>query len=323
MLPDFKSFKLPEEFLVVGAAVETGIFKELKDRALTLNDLAVATGSNQRALWIVTEALVSLGYLEHEKGRIKLTPACYSILYDQGHPDYQGFAFMHTYNLLPRWLELPNILKTGKPVQKKEDPEEQEYFIEAMSHYAREGATEIAGYCLQGLPAEPKVLDIGGGPLTNARGFARKGAKVTILDLPEVVEMMEPEIEPGLSVKMVKGDFTAGLPDGPFDLAYLGHICHIFGEKENRKLFRDVAGKLINGGTIVINDFIRGTGPDPAIFAVNMLVNTDTGGTWTYEQYKTWLEDAGFSVAPYATVGDNQLVKAHKQKLTNENNTRT
>ncbi len=312
MLPDFKSFKLPENFLIVGAAVETGIFGELKDRALTLNELTVATGANQRALRIVTEALVSLGYLAHDNGMIKLTPGCYSVLYDQESPDYQGFAFMHTYKLLPRWLELPNILKTGKPVQKMGDPAEQEYFIEAMSHYASEGATEIAAYCLQDLPANPEVLDIGGGPLTNARAFARKGVKVTILDLPEVVEMMEPEIEPGLPIKMVKGNFTVDLPDGPFDLAYLGHICHIIGEKENRKLLRDVAGKLKNGGTIVINDFIRGTGPGPDTFAVNMLVNTDSGGTWTYEQYKTWLEDAGFTVFPYATVSDSQLIKARK-----------
>ncbi len=313
-MPDFKSFQLPEEFLIVGAAVETGIFEELKKRALTLDDLTEVTRTNQRALWIITEALVSSGYLEHDNGRIKLTQACYSVLYDQESPNYQGFAFMHTYNLLPRWLELPNILKTGKPVQKKGDSEEQKYFIEAMSKYAREDATEIAEYCLQDLTAKPGILDIGGGPLTIARAFARKGARVTILDLPEVVEMMEPEIDKGLSVRMVKGDFTVGLPDGPFDLAYLGHICHIIGEEENRKLFRDVAAKLTNGGRIIINDFIRDTGPDPALFAVNMLVNTDSGGTWTYKQYKTWLEDAGFVVSPLTNIGNSQLIKAHKQK---------
>ena len=313
-MPDVNSFQLPEEFLIVGAAVEAGIFEELKKRALTLHDLAVATGANQRALWVVTEALVSLGYLEHDSGKIKLAPACHSVFYDRESPDYQGFAFMHIYHLLPRWLELPKILKTGIPAQKKEDPEEQKYFIEAMSHYAREDATQIAVYCLEGLTPEPEVLDIGGGPLTNARAFALKGARVTILDLPEVVEMMEPEMEPGLSARMVKGDFTVALPDGPFDLAYLGHICHIFGEKENRKLFRDVAGKLRNGGRLVINDFIRDTGAEAAVFAVNMLVNTDSGGTWTFEQYKAWLEDAGFAVSPFATVGDSQLIKAHKQE---------
>ncbi len=312
-MPDFESFQLPEEFLITGAAVKAGIFKALKNGALTLSELAAVTGSNQRALWTVTEALVSLGYLEHENEKIKLTQECYSVLYNKESPRYQGFSFMHTYHLLPRWLELPNILRTGKPAPKRESFDEKRSFIEAMSHYAQQDAASIAEYCLQGLPAGPEVLDIGGGPLIVAGAFARKGATVTILDLPEVVDMMEPELDPGLPVRMVKGDFTESLPEGPFDLAYLGNICHIYGEKENRKLFVDVARKLMDGGRVIINDFIRGTGPDPAVFAVNMLVNTHSGGTWTFEQYKSWLQDAGFSVAPYVEIGDSQLIKAHKQ----------
>ena len=311
--PDVESFQLPEEFLIAGAAVKAGIFNVLKNGALTQQELAAATGSDQRALWTLTEALVSLGYIEHEAGKIKLTKACYSILYDRESPDYQGFSFMHSYYLLSKWLNLPEVLKTGKPALTSESLEENKSFVEAMSSYAEKDASELAEFCLKGLPPGAEVLDIGGGPLTIARAFAQKGAAVTILDLPEVIDMMKPELDPGLPVKMVKGDFTSSLPEGPFALAYLGHICHIYGEKEIRKLFIDVAGKLREGGTVIINDFIRDTGPYPAVFAVNMLVNTDSGGTWTFEQYKSWLEDAGFMVAPYIEVGDNQLIKAHKQ----------
>jgi SAM-dependent methyltransferase len=311
-MPNVESFQLPEEFLIAGAAVKTGIFASLKNKPLTLQELAATTKSDHRALWTVTEALVSLGYIEHEAGKLKLTEACYSILYDKESPDYQGFSFMHSYYLFSKWLELPGILQTGKPAPKSESFDEKRSFIEAMSSYAEEDATEITAYCLKGLPPGAEVLDIGGGPLTIARAFAQKGAEVTILDLPEVIDMMQPELDRGLSIKMVRGDFTSGLPDGPFALAYLGHICHIYGEKEIRKLFIDVAGKLREGGRLIINDFIRGTGPYPAVFAVNMLVNTDSGGTWTFEQYKSWLEDAGFWVEPYAEVGGNQFITAHK-----------
>lgn len=312
-MPNVESFQLPEEFLIVGAAVKAGIFDALKNKTFTQQELATVTGSDQRALWTVTEALVSLGYIEHQAGKLKMTEACYSILYDIKSPQYQGFPFMHSYYLFSKWLELPEILKTGKPAPKSESIEEKRSFIEAMSTYAEEDATVLAGYCLKGLSAGVRVLDVGGGPLTNARAFALKGAEVTILDLPDVIDMMEPELDPGLPIKMVKGDFTSRLPDGPFTLAYLGHICHIYGEKEIRKLFRDLAGRLIEGGRLIINDFIRGTGPYPAVFAVNMLVNTDSGGTWTFGQYKTWLEDTGFKVDPYEEIGDNQLIKAHRQ----------
>jgi hypothetical protein len=196
----------------------------------------------------VTEALVSLGYIEYEARKIKLTKACYSILYDRESPDYQGFSFMHSYYLLSKWLDLPKVLKTGKPAPTSESFEEKKSFIEAMSSYAEEDASKIAEYCLKGLPPGAEILDIGGGPLTIARAFAHRGAAVTILDLPEVVDMMKPELDPGLPVKMVKGDFTGSLPEGPFALAYLGHVCHIYGEKEIRKLFIDLAGKLGDGG---------------------------------------------------------------------------
>lgn len=307
------TFDLQHEFLIVGAAAQIGLFDAIKDNPLTLEELSNGTASDLRALWTVAEALIALGYLEYQGSKVKLTEEAYTIFYDQNSANYKGFSFMHTYNLISTWLKLPEVLKTGKPAPKKEDPEGLKAFIEAMSHYPRETAAQIAEHCLKGLPHSPRLLDVGGGPLTYATAFAQKGAVVTILDLPEVIDMMIPKLDPNLPISMEKGDFTIGLPKGPFDIVYLGNVCHIYGEKENRKLFSDAANELQSGGRIIINDIIRGTGPDPAIFAVNMLLNTASGGTWTYEQYKTWLQDAGFSVPKFDEVSDNQLIIATKQ----------
>jgi len=71
-----------------------------------------------------------------------------------------------------------------------------------------------------------------------------------------------------------------GLPKGPFELIYLGNVCHIYGKKENSRLFSDASNELEVGGRLVINDMIRGTGAWPSLFAVNMLVITDSGGTY-------------------------------------------
>ncbi|MFZ5591916.1 MAG: hypothetical protein ACOY81_08950 [Bacillota bacterium] len=54
----------------------------------------------------------------------------------------------------------------------------------AMQHIAKKSAPTILSVCPEGLPPQPRVLDIGGGPLTYARAFAAAGASVTILDLP-------------------------------------------------------------------------------------------------------------------------------------------
>ncbi|MBA4603368.1 class I SAM-dependent methyltransferase [Thermoactinomyces mirandus] len=312
-MSDPSSFQLPQEFLIVGAAVQTGLFDEIKNNPCTLEELTAKLNLDQRALWIVVEALKALNYLTSDGEKIKLTAEADNLFFNPDHERYMGYSFMHTYHLIKAWTELPEVMKSGKPVSKKDVPDHTRHFIRAMSHNAQRSAEQVADYCLEGLPAKPRVLDVGGGPLTYARAFARKGAIVTVMDLPEVVDMMQPELEPSLPIQMVKGDFTRGLPSGSFDLIYLGNICHIYGEQENRKLFLDVAEKLVPKGQLVINDMIRGTGAWPALFGVNMLINTETGGTWTYEQYKTWLADAGLSAAPWKEAGGRQLIKATKQ----------
>ncbi|KAF1085793.1 O-methyltransferase [Sporotomaculum syntrophicum] len=311
-MPNTESFQLPQEFLIVGAAVQTGLFEELKSNPCTLKELTAKTNSDYRALWTVVEALIALKYLVYDGDKIKLTEEADNIFFNPEHEQYTGFSFMHTYNIMKVWTQLPEVINSGKPVVKKDPSEHNKHFIKAMSHFARQSASQIVVYCLKDLPANPRVLDVGGGPLTYANAFARNGARVTIQDLPEVIDMMQPELDKELAIKMVKGDFTQGLPPGPYDLVYLGNVCHIYGEQENRKLFQDAAHELEPGGQIVINDMIRDTGVMPALFAVNMLINTASGGTWTFEQYKTWLAAAGCEAAPWEEVGGRQLIKATK-----------
>jgi len=310
-VPDPHSFELPQEFLIVGAAVQTGLFEALKDNPCTMEELSAKTGTDHRALWTVAEALVALGYLKHDSKKMKLTTEAEEILYNSESEVYTGFSFMHAYNLISSWVRLPEVLQNGKPVPKKQDGSPKN-FIRAMSHIAAQSAPAVSEYCLQGLTSSPVLLDVGGGPLTYAHAFVKNGAAVTVMDLPQVIDMMSPELDPDLPIKMVNGDFTEGLPPGPFDVIYLGNVCHIYGEKENRKLFKDAAVSLKSGGRLIINDMIRGTGARGAIFGVNMLINTANGGTYTYEEYKAWLENAGFSVFPWEEVGGRQLIRAEK-----------
>ncbi len=56
---------------------------------------------------------------------------------------------------------------------------------------------------------------------------------------------------------------------------------------------------LLTGGWIVIRDDVMDLNRiyprDCAIFAVNMLLGTSDGGTYTYEEIKTGLSQAGFA----------------------------
>lgn len=309
-MPNGKNLLAPQELLVAGAALKAGIFDALREKPSSPEELAARLALDRRALWTVTEALIALGYLFVDDGKLTLTPETEQLFFDKGSERYSGYALIHTFNVVAAWTHLPEILKTGRPQQRRRDAADIKGFMSAMQNNARTVAAQVADICLKGLPEEPAVIDLGGGPLNYARPFAAAGAAVTVQDLPEVCAAMEPALLPGEKIKFVPGDFTKEVFQGRFDLAFLGNICHIYGEEENTLLFKRVHAALRGGGRIAILDFVRGLSPRAELFAVNMLANTETGGTWTLNQYTAWLKTAGFDQVESHNLADRQMITA-------------
>ncbi len=311
-MPDLNTLGVPQELLILGAAVNTGIIDNLKDHTLSSQELADKLKLDSRAVWMVLEALTALGYVTSHENKYTLATSTKDMFYNPHSPNYSGFSFMHRFNLVERWARLPDIIKSGKPYRGERDARDTQYFIEAMSHNARQSAVPIAEFLLKNIKKGDKVLDLGGGPLVHAIEFSKRGAKVSVLDTPEVVRMNQAEAD-AHEIIMIPGNFTETLPDGPFDIAYLGNICHIIGEIENQALIQKTGNILNSGGKIAIVDFIRGTHPGAALFAVNMLVNTDTGGTYTLNQYTDWLKSAGFTDISLNVIAERQIVTGVKK----------
>jgi len=300
----------PQELLVAGAALKAGLFDALRKKPASLDDLASDLAMDRRALWTVMEALISLGYVTRANDTLQLTPETIELFFDENSENYIGNSLIHTFNVIKAWTSLPEILKTGQPPERKRDQQDIKGFMAAMKKNAREIADQLVKVCLAGLPDAPKVIDLGGGPLNYARPFAAAGAVVTVQDIPEVCAVMEQTLLPGEEIQFVPGDFTEGVFPGQFDLAFLGNICHIYGEEENTLLFKRVHGSLRSGGRIAILDLVRGISPRAELFAVNMLANTKTGGTWTLEQYTNWLATAGFDQVELHNIADRQIITA-------------
>ena len=68
--------------------------------------------------------------------------------------------------------------------------------------------------------------------------------------------------------------------------------------RHNRELFAKVFRALAPGGRIAVRDMVmepdRTSPREGALFAINMLVNTDSGGTFTLAEYAEDLQSAGF-----------------------------
>jgi len=84
-------------------------------------------------------------------------------------------------------------------------------------------------------------------------------------------------------------------------LLILGHICHSEGVEGTRSIFAKARCALKPGGMLLVADFIpdderRGGGKAhlALLFALNMLVQTESGGTFTRAEYDQWAREAGF-----------------------------
>jgi 3-hydroxy-5-methyl-1-naphthoate 3-O-methyltransferase len=116
----------------------------------------------------------------------------------------------------------------------------------------------------------------------------------------------------------VPGDFYQDeLPPG-HDLAFVSAIIHQNSPEQNQDLFHKLFRSLSRGGRILIRDHVmdpdRIRPKEGAIFAVNMLLGTPGGSTYTFEEIKTGLSQAGFTSIHLLKKGDHMdaLVEAFK-----------
>jgi SAM-dependent methyltransferase len=284
-----------QEAVILGSAKREGILEAVADGSRSAEEVAKELGASPRAVYALLSALVELGVLAEDENRFRLLEEHRGPLLDRSHPDYAGGLIVHRFELIRKWGRIPEILKTGSPIDDEptQGPEGKETFIYSMRRLAKPGVRAVADLLLSRLPENPHILDIGGGPGTYAEAFTEGGARVTVLDLPEVVELMKEHLA-AAGVSAYSGDFNEGLPEGPFDAVYLGSVSHIYGPDENQALIQRVAESLAPGGLIAIRDFIRGVSKGAALFAVNMVVNTESGDTYTEAEYRGWLNAAGF-----------------------------
>jgi ubiquinone/menaquinone biosynthesis C-methylase UbiE len=115
----------------------------------------------------------------------------------------------------------------------------------------------------------------------------------------------------------IEGDLSEANFGTGYDVATLGHILHSEGEQRSRQLLKKTFRALKSGGTIAIAEWLVDddrTKPLPSLmFSVQMLVNTQKGDTFSFNEIKKWLEDAGFKkVRKLEVPGPSPLILATK-----------
>jgi len=294
--------------LVIGAAVHHGVFDALDQSTKTVSQLARQTRASGRGLAAILNALVGLQLLSRQGQRYGLTAESVAFLVSTS-PTYLGAFFHHTTrDLLPKWLQLSTVVRTGQPaLAVNAEAAGAKFFagfVEALFPLNYAAARALGEHLrISKATAPVNVLDLAAGSGVWGIALAQQSPQVrlTAVDWPDVLKVTKQlarrhGVEDRLAT--VPGDLLKVNYGNSHHLATLGHILHSEGRERSRLLLKKTFNALSPGGTIAIGEFVVNhdrTGPPlPLLFAVNMLVNSHDGDTFSFEEISGWLREAGF-----------------------------
>lgn len=304
-LPDelAQTLRAFQESRVLLTAVELDIFTAVGQGA-SAADVARKIETDPRATEMLLNALVAVGMLTKQDGTFRNTPVA-ARYFVKGSPDDARAATMHTVHLWDRWSTLTDCVRAGTAVRHQETRERGEDWTQAFIAAMHRNAAERAPAVVQAVGTEgvQRMLDVGGGSGAYSIAFARASAKLRaeLLDLEPVIPIAQSHIEKaGLAdrIKTRVGDLRSGKLGEGYDLIFVSAICHMLSPEENLDLLKRCHAALAPRGRVVIQDFILEadkTAPkSAALFALNMLVGTEAGSSYSEQEYATWLTEAGF-----------------------------
>jgi ubiquinone/menaquinone biosynthesis C-methylase UbiE len=285
-------------------AAELDVFTQLSKKPMSAQELADTLNVTLRGITILLDALATMGLLEKKEEKY-FCPDDLAGLLSKDSPTSVIPMLMLNIGGWKQWSDLTEIVRHGS---KKDNlailgssDSQNETFIGAMHVLAYRMAHGIIAVTNPGKAR--KLLDIGGssGSYTMAFLESFKDMRATIFELPPVIKIAQKRLANNNildRITFVAGDFHKDeLPAG-HDLVLLSAIIHLHSPEENIELYRKIYRALEPGGRLVIRDHVMS--PDHtkpasgALFAVNMLVVTPDGRTYSFEEIKSSLEAAGF-----------------------------
>ena len=297
--------------LVLEAAITHHVFDTLDNGPKTIQQVHEATNASVRGLDAIMNALVGLNFLAKTGNNgdplYSLTPESSTFLVST-KPSFHGGVLRHTSRqLMPNFLHLNEVVATGKPVQSvNQQTDGTEFFhkfVVDILPLSYPSAQTLARHLNLAASQQPTALDLAAGSGVWGIALAQSAPTihVTAVDWPNVLPTTKEVVARfGLTnqFSFVPGDLDGADFGTGYSAATLGHILHSEGVARSKALLAKVFAALAPGGTIAIAEFLvnadRTGPPNGLLFAVNMLVNTDDGGTYSFEEISAWLREAGF-----------------------------
>lgn len=308
---------------VLHATLTLNVYSHIAGGHHSAADIAGAAEASERGMKMLLDAAAVFGLINKQGDSYDLTPMAQTFLVRES-PAYIG-AMIEDPTLWNMWADLAECVKRGEGGWQVQEQHAAESFFPTLIK-----SLHVLGYMpaqrmtqMLKLPSGAHVLDVACGSAAWSIPFAEadSAARLTLQDYPGVLEHTKGYLTRHNVIE--RCDFLPGnlrevdFGEAQFDAAILGNIVHSEGPEHSQNLFNKLHRALKPGGKIVIVDMIANddrTGPPFAlIFALNMLVASKEGGTYSIAEYTDWLQGAGFSNVETLDVGiHSPLVVATK-----------
>jgi cyclopropane fatty-acyl-phospholipid synthase-like methyltransferase len=167
------------------------------------------------------------------------------------------------------------------------------------------------------------MMDVGGGSGVYCIEVVKGNPNIscTVLDLEAVCQVAQEYISKaglGHKIKTKALDFwKEPLPSG-YDAAFLSHILHDYSEERGTFPLKKIFDSLTDDGLVLISEWLINddkTGPAPsALMGLNMIVETNGGRNYSFDEVSEMLKAAGFKRTEKRTLAaPAQLVIGYKQ----------
>jgi SAM-dependent methyltransferase len=290
---------------ILSTGVACKVFTHVENGCQSAAELAPAAGISPRGAQAILDGLTGLGLLKLADGKYGNTPAA-SFYLVEGRPGYLGDYVKVMFTMAPDWQKLPEAVRTGKPAQAIDVPDNPFWheLVPAIAPLSFPTARISAERLNLAKAGAVRWLDVGGGSGVYSAVWlgTNPQARATQLDWPGVngiAHRFVGRFGVGDRFQTIDGDFhTTDFGRVEYDFAIYSHIAHQESPATNVAVFRKIRAALKPGGTLLVADFVlkddRGGHPFAQMFHSMMLMGTPEGAAWRESDYQGWLTEAGF-----------------------------
>jgi SAM-dependent methyltransferase len=311
----------------VQAAVRLKIFTVLGETKYDAQEVAERIDSDNRATGLLLDALAAMGLLIKTELEYANSEFSRNFLVADV-PGYMGHIILHHHQILDGWAQLDKAVVTGRRVERRSygAETERESFLMGMFNLAMMVAPQMAEKFR--FAGRKRLLDLGGGPGTYAINFCKANPelKAVILDRPTTEPFARQVVgEYNLEdrIDFIGGDFNIDpILGGPYDVAWLSHVLHSNSSEQCQAFLEKTVAALEPGGVILLHDFILDDSKDrpefPALFALNMLVGTEHGRSYSQGEITAMLKRIGIVDIAHHELGlpnESSVITGVKKKV--------